>query len=64
MPTLELKPTHKPVQKYYAALRQFSALGVNREGAYTVEKVRTLCASPDDLRAGGADAAQRACSLA
>ncbi len=31
MPTLELKPTHKPVQNYYAALREFEELGVRHE---------------------------------
>src|SRR3990172_7924552 len=30
---LELKPNHKPVQTYYAALRQFDDLGVSHEGA-------------------------------
>lgn len=30
---LELKPTHKAVQYYYAALRQFDDLGVSHEGA-------------------------------
>jgi hypothetical protein len=29
MPTLELRPTHKPVQDHYAALRQFHDLGVS-----------------------------------
>ena len=33
MRTLELKPTHKPVQHYFAALRQFDDLGVSLEGA-------------------------------
>jgi len=33
MPTLELKPAHKPVQNYYAALRQFEELGVRHESA-------------------------------
>ena len=33
MQTLELKPTHKPVQSYYAALRQFEQLGVRHETA-------------------------------
>jgi hypothetical protein len=33
MPTLELKPNHKPVQHYYTALRQFDDLGVSHEGA-------------------------------
>jgi predicted helicase len=33
MPTLELRPTHKPVQDYYAALRQFNDLGVSHETA-------------------------------
>jgi hypothetical protein len=28
-----LKPTHKPVQNYYDALRQFRGLGVSHEGA-------------------------------
>jgi hypothetical protein len=33
MPSLELKPTHKPIVNYYAALRQFDDLGVSHEGA-------------------------------
>jgi hypothetical protein len=33
MQRLELKPTHKPVQNYYAALRQFDDLGVTHETA-------------------------------
>jgi hypothetical protein len=33
MQRLELKATHKPVQNYYAALRQFDDLGVSHEGA-------------------------------
>jgi len=33
MQTLELKPAHKPVQNYYAALRQFEELGVRHESA-------------------------------
>ncbi len=33
MPMLELKPAHKPVQNYYAALRQFEELGVRHESA-------------------------------
>ena len=33
MQRLELKPTHKPVQNYYSALRQFNDLGVTRETA-------------------------------
>lgn len=33
MSALELKPTHKPVQIYYAALRQFDDLGVTHETA-------------------------------
>lgn len=33
MPALELKPTHKPVHSYYAALRQFEELGVTHETA-------------------------------
>lgn len=33
MATLELKPTHKPVHSYYAALRQFEELGVRHETA-------------------------------
>jgi hypothetical protein len=31
MQRLELKATHKPVQNYYAALRQFDDLGVTRK---------------------------------
>ena len=33
MPTLNLKPTHKPVKSYYAALDQFARLGVTHETA-------------------------------
>jgi predicted helicase len=33
MQSLELKPTHKPVQSYYAALRQFEDLGIRHETA-------------------------------
>ena len=33
MQRLELKTTHKPVQNYYAALRQFDDLGVTHETA-------------------------------
>ena len=37
MQRLELKPTHKPVQNYYAALRQFDNLGVTHETAVRYE---------------------------
>ncbi len=33
MPALTLKPTHKPVKSYYAALDQFARLGVTHETA-------------------------------
>jgi hypothetical protein len=33
MEKLNLKPTHKPVQNYYEAIRQFSEIGVSHEGA-------------------------------
>ena len=33
MPTLNLKPTHKPIKNYYAALDQFDRLGVTHETA-------------------------------
>ena len=33
MPTLNLKPTHKSVKTYYAALDQFAQLGVTHETA-------------------------------
>ena len=33
MPTLNLKPTHKPIKSYYAALAQFANLGVTHETA-------------------------------
>src|SRR5882724_1329548 len=33
MEKLNLKPTHKPVQNYYEALRQFETIGVSHEGA-------------------------------
>ena len=33
MPTLNLKPTHKVVKSYYAALDRFAQLGVMHESA-------------------------------
>lgn len=33
MSPLELKPTHKPIQNYYSALRQFDDPGVTHETA-------------------------------
>ena len=33
MTNLNLKPTHKPVEDYYAALAQFEQLEVRHEGA-------------------------------
>jgi len=33
MPSLVLKPTHKPVKNYYAALQQLAAQGATHEGA-------------------------------
>ena len=33
MPTVNLKPTHKPVKSYYAALDQFAQLGITHETA-------------------------------
>lgn len=33
MEKLNFKPTHKPVQNYYEALRQFKTIGVSHEGA-------------------------------
>ncbi len=33
MPTLNLKPTHKPIREYYAALERFDRLGVSHESA-------------------------------
>ena len=33
MPTLNLKPTHKPIKNYYTALDQFNRLGVTHETA-------------------------------
>ncbi len=33
MPTLTLKPTHKPIREYYAALERFDRLGVSHESA-------------------------------
>ena len=33
MPTLNLKPSHKPIKNYYAALDQFDRLGVTHETA-------------------------------
>ncbi len=33
MPTLTLKPTHKPIRAYYAALERFDRLGISPESA-------------------------------
>src|SRR3954468_19012177 len=33
MPSLSLKPTHKPVQAFYDSLAKFEKLGVRHEGA-------------------------------
>ncbi len=33
MPTLNLKPTHKPIRAYYAALERFDRLGISHESA-------------------------------
>jgi hypothetical protein len=33
MEQLNLKPTHKAVQNYYQALKEFGSLGVSHEGA-------------------------------
>ncbi len=33
MPTLTLKPTHKPIRAYYAALERFDRLGISHESA-------------------------------
>lgn len=44
MPKLEIKPTHKPVQTHYAALRQFDDLGVPHKGAVK-SAFRSLSAS-------------------
>ena len=33
MPTLTLRPTHKPVKDYYAALERFARLGITHESA-------------------------------
>ena len=33
MERLNLKPTHKAVQNYYQALKEFESLGVSHEGA-------------------------------
>jgi hypothetical protein len=33
VPTLSLKPTHKPVLQYYESLAKFDRLGVRHEGA-------------------------------
>ena len=33
MEKLNLKPTHKPLQNYYEALRQFKTIGISHEGA-------------------------------
>ncbi len=50
MPTLELKPTHKPVQNYYEALRQFEALGVRHETAirFAFQTLLDHCAHQHD----------------
>lgn len=41
MPNLELKPTHKPVQNYYAALRQFDDLHVEGEIRKAIKQRRS-----------------------
>jgi hypothetical protein len=48
--TLELKPAHKPVQNYYAALRQFEELGVRHESAVrsAFQSLLALCARQHD----------------
>jgi hypothetical protein len=35
MRALELKPTHKPVQNFYAALRQFEDLNESESGRHS-----------------------------
>ena len=47
MQRLELKPTHKPVQNYYTALRQFDDLGVTHETA-----VRSGCPNSPAITVG------------
>ena len=50
MQRLELKPAHKPVQNYYAALRQFDDLGVTHEIAVrcTFQDLLDYCARQHD----------------
>jgi len=50
MQRLELKPTHKPVQTYYSALRQFDDLGVTHETAVrsAVQGLLDHCARQHD----------------
>ena len=50
MPSLELKPTHKPIQHFYSALRQFDDLGVSHEGAVksAFHGLRDHCARQHD----------------
>src|ERR1017187_2991353 len=50
MQRLELKPTHKPVQNYYSALRQFDDLGVTHETAVRspFQGLRDHCARQHD----------------
>ena len=33
MPTLNIKPTHKPIKNYYAELREYDSIGAEHEGA-------------------------------
>ena len=71
MSNLELKSTHKPVQNYYAALRQFDDVGVRHEGAVksaffslsasTGERARVRCRS--DARAFADFAELARCSI-
>ena len=45
MPTLNLKPTHKPVKAYYESLDQFDRLGVTHETAVPIS-ISNRCSNP------------------
>ena len=51
MPSLTLKPTHKPIKAYYAALKQFDRLGVTHETAVrsTFQSLLEYCGRQSNL---------------
>jgi hypothetical protein len=51
MPSLELKPTHKPVAQYYESLAQFAKLGIKHETAVRLPGVAGTLRPPVRLKA-------------